>query len=129
MAENVIDGDEIDGGGDRNGGKRLTCADKFGRAVELDGGSVRCDLGSFGANGNGTPGAIRELQQRGDIEGLFHLFDPVARRGLGGGDEFLEIVGDAEVSALGAILFTCMVIWWGRRSVSVVCRAPEATDH
>jgi glutamate synthase domain-containing protein 1/glutamate synthase domain-containing protein 3 len=54
-----------------DGGKRLTCADKFGRGVDLDGGSVRCDLGSFQANGNGTPGAIRELQQRGDVEGLF----------------------------------------------------------
>ena len=54
-----------------NGGKRLTCADKFGRAVALDGGSVRCDLGSFQANGNGASSAVREMQQRGDVAGLF----------------------------------------------------------
>jgi glutamate synthase domain-containing protein 1/glutamate synthase domain-containing protein 3 len=54
-----------------NGGKRFSCADKFGRAVELNGGSVRCDLGSFGANGNGTPSAVKEMQQRGEVEGLF----------------------------------------------------------
>ena len=52
-----------------NGGKRLTCADKFGRAVELEGGSVRCDLGSFQANGNGAPSAVKEMQQSGRRRG------------------------------------------------------------
>jgi glutamate synthase domain-containing protein 1/glutamate synthase domain-containing protein 3 len=54
-----------------NGGKRLSCADKFGRPVKLDGGAVRCDLGSFDSNGNGTPGAVKEMRHRGDVEGLF----------------------------------------------------------
>jgi glutamate synthase domain-containing protein 3 len=54
-----------------NGGKRLSCADKFGRAVELNGGSVRCDLGSFDARANGTPAAVKEMQRNGDGEGLF----------------------------------------------------------
>jgi glutamate synthase domain-containing protein 1/glutamate synthase domain-containing protein 3 len=54
-----------------NGGKRLTCADKFGRAVALEGGSVRCDLGSYPANGNGASGVVKEMQQRGDVAGLF----------------------------------------------------------
>ncbi|MGD0500569.1 MAG: glutamate synthase [Bryobacteraceae bacterium] len=54
-----------------NGGKRLTCADKFGRAVKLEGGAVRCDLGSFNVQANGTPDAIKAMQQAGDVEGLF----------------------------------------------------------
>jgi glutamate synthase domain-containing protein 1/glutamate synthase domain-containing protein 3 len=54
-----------------DGGKRLTCTDKFGRDVKLEGGTVRCDLGSARANGNGTPDAVKEMQQAGDVEGLF----------------------------------------------------------
>jgi len=41
------------------------------RAVELDGGSVRCDLGSFETNGNRIPAAVKEMRQSGDVEGLF----------------------------------------------------------
>ena len=54
-----------------NGSKRLSCADKFGRAVELDGGSVRCDLGRFETGANGTSGAVKNMQQRGEVEDLF----------------------------------------------------------
>jgi glutamate synthase domain-containing protein 1/glutamate synthase domain-containing protein 3 len=54
-----------------NGQKRLSCADKFGRAVTLDGGTVRCDLSSVEANENGTSDAVKEMQRRGDVEGLF----------------------------------------------------------
>ena len=54
-----------------NGGKRLSCADKFGRAVKLEGGTVRCDLGSFETNGNGASAAVKHMQQTGDVEGLF----------------------------------------------------------
>ena len=54
-----------------NGGKQFSCADKFGRAVKLDGGAVRCDLGGFDPNGNGTPHAVKEMQHHGDVEGLF----------------------------------------------------------
>jgi len=75
---NARGGSSTDGGafvftvaGGENGGKRLSCADKFGRAVKLDGGAVRCDLGSFEAGGNGTPNAVKEMQHRGDVEGVF----------------------------------------------------------
>jgi glutamate synthase domain-containing protein 1/glutamate synthase domain-containing protein 3 len=54
-----------------NGGKQLSCADKFGRAVTLDGGALRCDLGSFSPGGNGTPNAVKEMQHHGDAEGIF----------------------------------------------------------
>ncbi len=54
-----------------DGGKRLSCADKFGRPVELTGGTVRCDLGSFEGNLNGASGSVREMLQKGDVEGLF----------------------------------------------------------
>jgi len=54
-----------------NGAKRLSCADKFGRPVKLEGGTVRCDLGSFETHGNGTHVAAKEMLRTGDVEGLF----------------------------------------------------------
>jgi glutamate synthase domain-containing protein 1/glutamate synthase domain-containing protein 3 len=53
-----------------DGGRRLSCADKFGREVKLEGGAVRCDLGTIDARGNGTPDAVKEMLQKGDVEGL-----------------------------------------------------------
>ena len=53
-----------------NGGKRLTCTDKFGRAVKLEGGAVRCDLENLEVHSNGA-GDVREKLHRGDVEGLF----------------------------------------------------------
>ena len=76
---NARGGSSSDGGAfiftvapDENGGKRLHCTDKFGRAVKLAGGAVRCDLGSFETHGNGTPDAVKEMQRTGDVEGLLH---------------------------------------------------------
>jgi glutamate synthase domain-containing protein 1 len=49
---NARGGSHTDGGAfvftvaGENGGKTLTCRDKFGRAVSIDGGRVRCDLAS-----------------------------------------------------------------------------------
>jgi len=54
-----------------NGGKRLSCADKFGRPVTLDGGTVRCDLGVFEVGANGSPNSVKEMQRAGDAEGIF----------------------------------------------------------
>jgi glutamate synthase domain-containing protein 1/glutamate synthase domain-containing protein 3 len=51
-----------------NGAKRLTCTDKFGRAVKLDGGTVRCDHAEVVED---APAGVREKLQAGDIEGLF----------------------------------------------------------
>jgi hypothetical protein len=33
------------------------------------------------------------------------------------------------IFGLAPILFTTKAIWWGKRSVCVVCRVPDATDH
>jgi glutamate synthase domain-containing protein 1/glutamate synthase domain-containing protein 3 len=75
---NARGGSSSDGGAfvftvsnDEKGGKRLTCADKFGRAVELDNRPVRCDLGVFDAGDASAPADVKEMQQRGDVEGLF----------------------------------------------------------
>jgi glutamate synthase domain-containing protein 1/glutamate synthase domain-containing protein 3 len=75
---------------DENGGKRLSCADKFGRAVELDGGAVRCDLGSLDTGGNGTPGAIKDMQQQGDVEGIFQYAQGLASWPAGQLREFCQ---------------------------------------
>jgi len=93
----------------QNGGKRLTCADKFGRAVELDGGSVRCDLGSFETNGNGTPAAVKEMRQAGDVEGLFRYALDLASWPAGQLQRFCQALADGagspktRVTALDAL--------------------------
>jgi len=62
-----------------NGTKRLSCADKFGRPVILDGGNIRCDLGTVETNGNVTFSAVKEMQQAGDVAGLLDYGRGVAR--------------------------------------------------
>ena len=56
------------------GKKKLTCADKFGREVKLDLGTVRCDLAKPDCSPDGAA-AIRKTVsqgiQRGDVQGLF----------------------------------------------------------
>ena len=47
---------------------------------------------------------------------------PIAAARRGAGDP-------AAPDGLEPILFTYKAIWWGKRSVCVVCRAPKATDH
>ena len=61
-----------------NGHMRLSCADKFGRPVKLDGGSVRCDLGSVETNGNGVFDGVKEMQRNGDVAGLLEYGRGVA---------------------------------------------------
>jgi len=61
-----------------NGHMRLSCADKFGRPVKLDGGSVRCDLGSVETNGNGVFDGVKEMHRNGDVAGLFEYGRGVA---------------------------------------------------
>jgi glutamate synthase domain-containing protein 3 len=70
---NARGGSSTDGGAfiftvasDGNGGKRLSCADKFGRQVKLDSGSVRCDVESIEVRGG-----VAERLEQGDAEGLF----------------------------------------------------------
>jgi glutamate synthase domain-containing protein 1/glutamate synthase domain-containing protein 3 len=58
-----------------NGHKKLECTDKFGRAVELDAGTVRCDGLSIESERKDAPDALRELVnqwlQKGNVEALF----------------------------------------------------------
>jgi glutamate synthase domain-containing protein 1/glutamate synthase domain-containing protein 3 len=60
---NARGGSHTDGGAfvftvfEENGGKTLTCHDKFGRTVSIDGGGVRCDI----ASSDGDPRSLREL--------------------------------------------------------------------
>ncbi len=65
---------------DGDGGRRLTCADKFGRPVELRTGRVRCDLLTPEEDSRPAPEALRELVsrylQKGDVEALWsHVLD------------------------------------------------------
>jgi len=94
---NARGGSSSDGGAfvftvspEENGGKRLTCADKFGRPVKLDGGSVRCDLGSVETNGNGTFDGVKEMQRTGDVAGLFEYGRGVANWPAGQLRQFCE---------------------------------------
>jgi glutamate synthase domain-containing protein 1/glutamate synthase domain-containing protein 3 len=75
---NARGGSSTDGGAfiftvapDETGRMRLTCTDKFGRAVELDSGRVRCDL----HDAEFTPGEsfedVGKMQHQGDLAGLF----------------------------------------------------------
>jgi len=86
---NARGGSSTDGGAfiftieERDGRKLLTCADKFGRPVVLDGGRVRCDLPeaaqASSLHGDGRQDAcataaretVREALQKGDAAGLF----------------------------------------------------------
>ncbi|MBN2243739.1 MAG: glutamate synthase [Acidobacteria bacterium] len=44
-----------------NGGKKLTCTDKFGRPVTLDAGTVRCDPAPEDGGNEKVPNAMKEL--------------------------------------------------------------------
>jgi glutamate synthase domain-containing protein 1/glutamate synthase domain-containing protein 3 len=55
-------------------GKTLSCTDKFGRAVRIDGGEIRCDL-SETESPKDAPDALKELVnqwlQKGNVDALF----------------------------------------------------------
>ncbi len=58
-----------------NGRKTLECTDKFGRAVALDSGRVRCDVPATKLRQDAAPDALRELVnqwlQKGNVNALF----------------------------------------------------------
>lgn len=79
---NARGGSSTDGGAfvftidaDEAGRKTLECADKFGRAVRLDTGSVRCDGVPSADSRRDAPDAVRELVtqwlQKGNVDALF----------------------------------------------------------
>jgi glutamate synthase domain-containing protein 3 len=59
---------------DNNGRKTLACTDKFGRAVKIDAGPIRCDLPESRAKED-APDALRRLVsqslQKGNLEDLY----------------------------------------------------------
>ena len=77
---NARGGSHTDGGAfvftvaEENGGKTLTCRDKFGRTVSVDGGRVRCDtapLSMSGERSGPTREFVRSSLQQGDALGLY----------------------------------------------------------
>ena len=58
-----------------NGHKKLTCTNKFGQQVQLDSGSIRCDVVSEENSTQEAPDALRQLVnqwlQKGNVEALF----------------------------------------------------------
>jgi glutamate synthase domain-containing protein 1/glutamate synthase domain-containing protein 3 len=75
---NARGGSSSDGGAfvftvapDKEGRMRLSCADKFGRPVKLDAGTVRCDVPASEIRVQDSPEPVRNKLQAGDVEGLF----------------------------------------------------------
>jgi glutamate synthase domain-containing protein 1/glutamate synthase domain-containing protein 3 len=94
---NARGGSSTDGGAfiftvasDGNGGKRLSCTDKFGREVKLDGGAVRCDVESIEVRGG-----VAEKLRQGDVEGLFREAREVASWPAAGLRQFCQAVLEA----------------------------------
>ncbi len=102
---NARGGSHTDGGafvltvGGENGRKTLTCTDKFGRAVSIAGGRVRCDLASTDASGErsrSTGDLVRDSLRRGDAFGLFeHVAQNLPAWEPGGLREFCDAVCEA----------------------------------
>ncbi|MGD0201019.1 MAG: glutamate synthase, partial [Bryobacteraceae bacterium] len=96
---NARGGSSTDGGAfiftvasDGNGKKRLSCTDKFGREVKLDGGAVRCDLGSGEIHNTESADGVAEKLQKGDVEGLFNDAQSVSSWPAGGLRQFCRAV-------------------------------------
>ena len=79
---NARGGSSSDGGAfiftvdsDQDGKKTLSCTNKFGHEVTLDGGSVRCDAPEVAMAKKDAPDALRELVnqwlQKGNVNALF----------------------------------------------------------
>ena len=79
---NARGGSSSDGGAfiftvdsDQEGRKTLSCTNKFGHEVKLDGGSVRCDMPEEETAKKDAPDALRELVnqwlQKGNVDALF----------------------------------------------------------
>ena len=79
---NARGGSSSDGGAfiftvdsDQDGRKTLSCTNKFGHEVKLDGGSVRCDVPEEATAKKDAPDALRELVnqwlQKGNVDALF----------------------------------------------------------
>jgi glutamate synthase domain-containing protein 1/glutamate synthase domain-containing protein 3 len=79
-----------------NGSKKLLCTDKFGRAVTLDAGNVRCDLPPADGRNDKAPEALRELVnrylQRGSVESLFNYAQDLESWAAGDLQQFCRLL-------------------------------------
>jgi glutamate synthase domain-containing protein 3 len=55
----------------QTGRMQLSCSDKFGRAFQLDPGTVRCDPAAPDIRGGASAGAVAEKLERREVETLF----------------------------------------------------------
>ncbi len=99
---NARGGSSTDGGAfifsvdtEQNGRKKLSCADKFGRPVILDAGTIRCDM-TPAAHPGKAPDALRELVnqwlQKGDRENLFRFALSLPSWSAGDLEQFCRLV-------------------------------------
>ncbi|MDP2997010.1 MAG: hypothetical protein Q8N47_05935 [Bryobacterales bacterium] len=89
-----------------NGKKQLSCTDKFGRAVTLDSGTVRCDQESVEIHRTEWHDGVRDRLQRGDVEGLFAYAQELPSWSAGQLRQFCQAVrqgADAPKSRAAAI--------------------------
>jgi glutamate synthase domain-containing protein 1/glutamate synthase domain-containing protein 3 len=95
-----------------NGKKQLSCTDKFGRAVKLDAGTVRCDRPAEEIRQDGLPSDIKEKLHRGDVEGLFTYAQEAPSWSAGQLRRFCQVVlqgADNSKSRAAAIELLTMV--------------------
>jgi len=99
-----------------NGDKKLVCTDKFGRAVKLDSGTVRCDVVASSIDRMDAPDALRELVdqwlQKGDLNALFTYAMDMPSWSAGELRQFCRLIvqgADNEKSRSTAIEFLSML--------------------
>jgi glutamate synthase domain-containing protein 1/glutamate synthase domain-containing protein 3 len=116
---NARGGSSSDGGAfvftvapDKAGRMRLSCADKFGRPVTLDSGTVRCDVETSEIRVQDSPEPVRNKLQAGDVEGLFAYAQELPAWSAGKlrwfCDAVLQAAGDAESRAAAIELLTLL---------------------
>ena len=83
-------------GSDGNGGKRLECTNKFGGAVRLDCGPVRCDMPAGNSRPKEAPDALRELVnqwlQKGNLDALYNYVQALPDWSAGELQRFCRLV-------------------------------------
>jgi glutamate synthase domain-containing protein 1/glutamate synthase domain-containing protein 3 len=116
---NARGGSSSDGGAfvftvapDQTGRMRLTCADKFGRPVTLDAGTVRCDVENSEIRVQDSPELVRNKLQAGDVEGLFAYAQDLPAWSAGKlrwfCEQVLQAAGDAKSRAAAIELLTLL---------------------
>ncbi len=143
---NARGGSSTDGGAfifsvdtDPNGRRKLSCTDKFGRPVNLDAGTVRCNVAPAAHPGK-APDALRELinqwLQKGDIDSLFRFALSLPSWSAADLDQFcrlaVEGADNAKSRATALELLTMLrdrhVDTGNKRRATVICVADEMLE-